>query len=105
LEFACNKAQSQKLSCDNECQQLKDKARAEEEAQKRQQKLEAERLQREEAERFEAKMEGNRQKRNNRRNRRNVSENQDSTGFKYKIPLLVFFSAFLTTMLAVYFYY
>ena len=25
LEFACNKAQSQKLSCDNECQQLKDK--------------------------------------------------------------------------------
>ena len=94
---------SEKMSASHATFQFQ--ARAEEEATKKQQQLEAERLQREEAERFEAKMEGNRQKRNNRRNRRNVSETQDSTGFKYKIPLLVFFSAFLTTMLAVYFYY
>ena len=124
LEFACNKAQSNKLSCDKECQALKDKvksrkifgkfksysrnlsfqARAEEEEVKRQQQVEAERLQREEAERFEAKMESGRQRRNNRRNRRNISETQDS-GFKMKIPILVFFSAFITTLLAVYFYY
>ena len=79
-------------------------ARAQEEAQKKEQQLEAERQQREEAERFEA-IQGNRQRRQNRRNRRNISETQDQGVFKWKIPLLVFFSAFLTSLLAVYFYY
>ena len=76
-------------------------ARAEEEATKKQQQLEAERLQREEAERFEAKMEGGR-----RRNRRNHSEIQEQGFFqKFKLPIILFFTTFLSVMLAVYFYY
>ena len=85
------------------CKLINYQAQAEEEEQKKQEKLEAERLQKEEAERFEAKMEGGR--RRNRRNRRNLSEIQEQ-GFlqKFKLPIFLFLTTFTSALLAVYFY-
>jgi len=99
-EIACNKAKDFSVKCDEECNQIKQKARAEEEEQKRQEKLEEERLQKEEIEKFEK---GGR--RRNRRNRRNLSEIQEQ-GFlqKFKLPIFLFLTTFTSVMLAVYFY-
>ena len=78
-------------------------AKAEEEALKKQRETEEERLKREEAERFEARLEG---KRRPRRNRKHASQTEEVGMFqKIKLPLLLFVSAFTTGLLAVYFYF
>ena len=70
---------------------------------KRQKETEEERLQREEAERFEARLEG---KRRPRRNRKNPSQTEEISLFqKLKLPMLLFISAFTTGLLAVYLYF
>ena len=75
---------------------------AEEEEQKRQQQLQVERQQREEVERFEA---GGGRKRN-RRHRRNLSEIEEKSFWqKFKLPLLLFATAFGSALLATYYYY
>ena len=77
-------------------------AKAEKEALKKQE-TDEERLKREEAERFEARLEG---KRRPRRNRKHASQTEEVGMFqKIKLPLLLFVSAFTTGLLAVYFYF